>query len=210
MGSSRLLVAALLVLSPRSEAFLARGPLPLTAAARPATFRGASTSAHHRYDAKALKMSTAALPGVASAGAVAAAPAAASAPSVKPPPLMYQNAVDIGAKKAAAPVFKTFLMGIISGCHIGFGALLALTIGGNCPGLLATNPGLQKIVFGAFGEHLSTPWTVMLYFGKQNYLVSPVLGPARMMIGGNTCCSFYVCKLRTSMCYGASRGSLHL
>lgn len=69
---------------------------------------------------------------------------------------MYQNAVDIGEKKAASPATKTFLMGIISGCHIGFGALLAVTVGGNCPGLLATNPGLQKIIFGAFGGlHLS-------------------------------------------------------
>lgn len=95
-------------------------------------------------------MSTVALPGVA-ASAAPATPAVPAAPSVKPPPQMYQNAVDIGEKKAAAPATKTFLMGIISGCHIGFGALLAVTVGGNCPGLLATNPGLQKIIFGAFG-----------------------------------------------------------
>jgi len=170
MGSSRLVAAALLVLAHRSEAFLARGPLPLTApAAGPASFRGASTS-HHRYDAKALRMSTVALPEAASAGAVSAAPAAASAPSVKPPPLMYQNAVDIGQKKAAAPVFKTFLMGIISGCHIGFGALLAVTVGGNCPGLLATNPGLQKIIFGAFGGYLSTLCMVFSRHRQQDCL----------------------------------------
>jgi hypothetical protein len=31
------------------------------------------------------------------------------------------------------------------------GALLALTVGANCPGLAATNPGLQKLLFGAIG-----------------------------------------------------------
>ncbi|CAM9647771.1 unnamed protein product [Choristocarpus tenellus] len=78
---------------------------------------------------------------------VAPAPTA----GVKSPPDMYQNAVNVGEKKAAAPAFKTFLMGIISGCHIAFGGLLALTVGGNCPGIASANPGLQKIIFGAFG-----------------------------------------------------------
>lgn len=39
----------------------------------------------------------------------------------------------------------------MSGCHIAFGAYLAITVGGACPGLAETNPGLQKIIFGAFG-----------------------------------------------------------
>lgn len=116
-----------------------------------------------------MKMSTATLPEVASAGAVAPVPAVASAPSVKPPPAMYQNAVSIGEKKAAAPRTKTFLMGIISGCHIGFGALLAVSIGGHCPGLLATNPGLQKIIFGAFGglPVLAEDITLLAFTGER-------------------------------------------
>lgn len=81
---------------------------------------------------------------------VMASPLAAS-PSIKPPPDMYQNAVTIGEKKAAMPAAKIFTMGIISGCHIAMGALLAVTVGGSCPGLASTNPGLQKILFGAFG-----------------------------------------------------------
>ena len=28
---------------------------------------------------------------------------------------------------------------------------MAISIGGACPGLVATNPGLQKMVYGAFG-----------------------------------------------------------
>lgn len=47
--------------------------------------------------------------------------------------------------------FLKYPVGIASGCHIGFGAYLAITIGGACPGLAATNPGLQKMVLGAFG-----------------------------------------------------------
>ena len=32
-----------------------------------------------------------------------------------------------------------------------FNAVLMLTVGGACPGLVASNPGLQKIILGAFG-----------------------------------------------------------
>ena len=34
---------------------------------------------------------------------------------------------------------------------MGYGAMLALTVGGNCPGLAAENPGLQKFLLGAVG-----------------------------------------------------------
>lgn len=72
-------------------------------------------------------------------------------PELKPPPVLYQGAVAAGAAKAAAPFGKIFKLGIVSGCHIGFGAYLALTVGGACPGIAAENPGLQKIILGAFG-----------------------------------------------------------
>ena len=83
---------------------------------------------------------------IAQAGAVAA-----------PPPLLalpldgFNGAVAAGEKKANMPADKIFHLGILSGAHIGFGAFLMLSIGGACPGLAATNPGLQKIVLGAFG-----------------------------------------------------------
>lgn len=44
-------------------------------------------------------------------------------------------------------MFKTFIQGIQAGCYIAFGAFLALSIGGNIPGLAASNPGLAKLVF---------------------------------------------------------------
>jgi len=72
-------------------------------------------------------------------------------PDLKAPPALYEGAVAAGAAKASAPWEKIFKLGIASGCHIGFGAYLALTVGGACPQLAAANPGLQKMVLGAFG-----------------------------------------------------------
>lgn len=51
----------------------------------------------------------------------------------------------VGVAKAMAPWSKIFKLGIVSGCHIGFGAYLAITVGGACPGIAAANPGLQKV-----------------------------------------------------------------
>ena len=67
-------------------------------------------------------------------------------PDLKPPPALYQGAVAAGAAKAAAPLSKIFTMGVVAGCHIAFGAYLAITVGGACPELAKANPGLQKIV----------------------------------------------------------------
>jgi len=86
-----------------------------------------------------------------SGGAVVATTATPPPPELKPPPALYQGAVAAGAAKASAPFGKIFKLGIVSGCHIGFGAYLALAVGGACPGIAAENPGLQKIILGAFG-----------------------------------------------------------
>jgi formate/nitrite transporter len=72
-------------------------------------------------------------------------------PDLKPPADLYQGAVAAGAAKASAPWDKIFKLGIVSGCHIGFGSYLAITVGGACPGIAQMNPGLQKIILGAFG-----------------------------------------------------------
>lgn len=72
-------------------------------------------------------------------------------PDLKPPAGLYQGAVAAGAAKAKADPKKIFTLGVVSGCHIAFGAYLAITVGGACPGIAAENPGLQKIILGAFG-----------------------------------------------------------
>jgi len=70
---------------------------------------------------------------------------------LKPPAAIYEGAVAAGAAKASASWAKIFKLGIAAGCHIGFGSYLAITVGGACPQIAEANPGLQKIIFGAFG-----------------------------------------------------------
>mmetsp|Transcript_24220 Transcript_24220/g.39360 ORF Transcript_24220/g.39360 Transcript_24220/m.39360 type:complete len:319 (+) Transcript_24220:67-1023(+) len=72
-------------------------------------------------------------------------------PDLKAPPAIYAGAVAAGAAKASASWEKIFKLGIAAGCHIGFGSYLAITVGGACPAIAEANPGLQKIIFGAFG-----------------------------------------------------------
>jgi len=73
----------------------------------------------------------------------------------------FEGAVAAGEKKAGLPVGKILKLGVISGCHIGFGAFLMLSVGGACPGLAATNPGLKNIVSGAFGLPFGLMMTVL-------------------------------------------------
>lgn len=80
---------------------------------------------------------------------------------VATPPAGFAGAVAAGVKKAGMPASKIFGLGVISGCHIGFGAFLMLTVGGGCPGLAASNPGLQKILLGAFGLPFGLFMTLM-------------------------------------------------
>jgi formate/nitrite transporter len=80
---------------------------------------------------------------------------------VATPPAGFEGAVAAGTKKANMPADKIFHLGVLSGCHIGFGAFLMLTVGAACPGLAATNPGLQKIILGAFGLPFGLFMTLM-------------------------------------------------
>ena len=75
----------------------------------------------------------------------------AAVPDLKPPAAIYEGAVAAGAAKASASWGKIFKLAIASGAHIGFGSYLAITVGGACPQIAETNPGLQKIILGAFG-----------------------------------------------------------
>lgn len=70
---------------------------------------------------------------------------------VAPPAAAYQTLVELGAGKSKLNVWKTFVFGLLAGVYVALGALLALTVGGACPGILTTNPGLQKLVLGTFG-----------------------------------------------------------
>jgi formate/nitrite transporter len=67
------------------------------------------------------------------------------------PPAIYAKASDMGAYKASLPWWKTVLLGAIAGCYVSLGGSLLLTVGPNCMGIGATNPGLQKYIMGAIG-----------------------------------------------------------
>lgn len=64
---------------------------------------------------------------------------------------MYKNAVTMGIKKANSKPHTIFLLGMLAGCHIGFGMLLAMTCGGDMPGFAKSDLGFTKIVAGLFG-----------------------------------------------------------
>ena len=48
----------------------------------------------------------------------------------QPPAALYQGAVAAGVAKASKSWIDIFKLGIVSGCHIAFGAYLAITVGG--------------------------------------------------------------------------------
>eukprot|EP00966_Prymnesium_polylepis_P077200 1788539-Prymnesium_polylepis.1 len=56
---------------------------------------------------------------------IAQAPAALALPQDG-----FDGAVAAGVKKANMPAGKIFKLGVLSGCHIGFGAFLMLSVGG--------------------------------------------------------------------------------
>jgi formate/nitrite transporter FocA (FNT family) len=57
----------------------------------------------------------------------------------------------MGAYKAALPWWKIVLLGMVAGCYVGLGGALLLTVGPNCTGIAASNPGLAKYITGAIG-----------------------------------------------------------
>lgn len=87
--------------------------------------------------------------------------------------------VDVGEKKAALPIWKMFILGILAGCYIGFGAHLATTVGTQFPDAL----GLKKLVMGSV-------FTVGLML---------VVIPGAELFTGNNLMSVSLCSGRISM-----------
>jgi len=54
-----------------------------------------------------------------------------------------------GPGKVGADTGRLLVLGVLAGAYIAFGGLLAVVVGGGMPGVAASNPGLQKFVFGA-------------------------------------------------------------
>ena len=46
---------------------------------------------------------------------------------------------------------QTFILGMMAGVYLSFGGALGFSVGGNLPGLLETNPGIQNLLLGLVG-----------------------------------------------------------
>jgi formate transporter len=101
--------------------------------------------------------------------------------ALKAPPSLYQGAVAAGMAKANMPFGKIFMLGIMGGCHIAFGAYLMLSVGGACPGLAQSNPGLQQLLSGAMG--LPTGLIMTLVTGAELFTGNTALVTAAYMEG---------------------------
>jgi hypothetical protein len=120
--------------------------------------------------------------------AIAPVKPAPAPPAPTPPPSLiavpaagYEGAVAAGVKKAELSIAKCFVLAIASGTHIAFGAFLALTIGGDCPGIAATDPGAKKMIFGAFGLPFGLFMTVIT--GSELFTGNAALVPLAYLEG---------------------------
>ena len=66
-----------------------------------------------------------------------------------PPKAGYHTLAAKGAAAAAVPVVPNLLSGSLAGAYVCFGAAVSLSVAGVLPGLAESNPGLQKLIFGA-------------------------------------------------------------
>lgn len=140
------------------------GRPPLAAARRPARRPAAAATGWYASAAAA-----GAGPPPAAAAPPAASPAAPPPPtataSLATPPATWAAATTAGAAKAASPTVKALLLAVAGGAYIALGGLLALSVGGACPGLAAANPGLAKLLFGVVG--LPAGLTLVLVTGAE-------------------------------------------
>ena len=86
----------------------------------------------------------------------ATAAAAAAAGTVPTPvsecvvgPALWDLAVSPGEAKARAPLSRVLPLSVLAGAFIGFGASLALALGGSLTG--AVHPATQRLIFGSVG-----------------------------------------------------------
>ena len=92
-----------------------------------------------------------------------------------------------GAAKAALPAGTTLVLGVLAGAFIGFGSLLALSVGGACPGLASANPGLQKMVLVRAGPLSSATSCCSASYVCSHLLQQPVYGHCIEGVGIRPC-----------------------
>lgn len=117
--------------------------------------------------------------------AIPPSPAPAAPPGdAATPALLVDRLVDAGAAKASLPMGKIAFRGFLAGVFIGYGALLALSVAGNSPGLAAGNPGLHKWVFGMLG--LPMGLLMVLVTGSELFTGNTALVPMALLRGRAT------------------------
>lgn len=65
-----------------------------------------------------------------------------------PPKVGYHTFAARGAALSKQEVMPNLLSGSLAGFYVSFGAIVSLSVAGSLPGLVETNPGLQKLIFG--------------------------------------------------------------
>eukprot|EP00466_Bigelowiella_natans_P007626 jgi/Bigna1/71262/fgenesh1_pg.15_\ len=67
----------------------------------------------------------------------------------KKPLDIFRAFAESAAKKGALSFWKTFVAGIMAGMYIGAGGLFSIVVGGGMPGIMETDPGVQRLAFAA-------------------------------------------------------------
>lgn len=71
--------------------------------------------------------------------------------AIKTAPETYAAYVDLGVRQGTMPTAPMVGHSILAGGFIALGAVLAMSVGANLPGISSANAGLQKMMLGAFG-----------------------------------------------------------
>jgi len=100
---------------------------------------------------------------------------------------IYEEFSKKGKTKAENPWWKILLQGVFAGAYIGFGGVLAITVGGSVQGLKdGQNLGLAQWIFGAvfpFGLIMVESTGAELFTGNAAYLVVAVLEGKATLLG---------------------------
>ena len=90
----------------------------------------------------------------------------------------------VAEAKANTTASKTFVLALLAGGYIAMGGLLAVVVGGGLPGIATSNPGIQKLLFGAvfpLGLILCAIAGADLFTGNTAYFIPGLLSGKRSL-----------------------------
>ncbi|KAK9809749.1 hypothetical protein WJX73_002441 [Symbiochloris irregularis] len=100
------------------------------------------------------------------------------------PEQTYDKLIALGALKANTPLPRAILLSLLAGAFISFGAMMVLAVGASCPGLASSNPGLQRLIQGAFGLPMGLILVVLT--GAELFTGNTMLMPLAVLEGRST------------------------